>query len=427
MRGLFLILLSIAIVFTAWGGYCKSLGIQAHILSNTNNELSGMLGRAPAFPKPTLQHFLSGKFQARMEKSTGDCVPFLEQMIPLLTYWKSFLYELSLTALPKKWSPVLPIGEKGYVRIRGKEQLLPTPSTYKPEIAERMRKAANYFSEIASKWPMVRFYVFAIPSKQAVFVETKAWPDIPTQLFGGCQDLNQFGTLLSKNVAYDWFGKTHPPGQALGFYYNTDHHLITPGMYEIYRQLYHLISSGGGGINEVVQCKNWFVVPNVIFRGSYSRLSGGYERATDDLMSCLFELPEYAVTVHGAKHGEGRNKRLAYETGMISKDPFFNHPAEYFGYDRGLVEYAVGKVSEQKNLLVIGDSNDNSIEPLLAAHFSRSFFVDVRHFAKDTGQRFSLDTFISQNGITDVLFIGSHWTTVLRDPDAGQDTQERFD
>jgi hypothetical protein len=198
-------------------------------------------------------------------------------------------------------------------------------------------------------------------------------------------------------------------------------------MYEIYRQLYYLISTRGLDISKVVQCKNWFAVPNVTFRGSYSRLSGGYEKATDNLMSCLFELPEYAVTVHGTKHGEGRNKRLAYETDTIPKDRFFNHLAGYFGYDRGLVEYAVDKVSGQRNLLIIGDSNDNSIEPLLAAHFSRSYFVDVRHFARETSRRFSLDTFISQNGITDVLFIGSHWTTVLRDPDDGEDTQERID
>jgi len=289
-----------------------------------------------------------------------------------------------------------------------------------------MEEAANYYNGISSRWPGVRFYVFAIPSKQEVFAETGAWLATPTRLLRGTKDFDQFGALLSKDVAYGWFGKARPAGQILDLYYNTDHHLITTGGYEAYRQLYHLISSRKVGIGEVVQCKNCFIVPNVIFRGSYSRLSGGYEGISDKLINCSFELPDYTVTIHGAKHRERRNKRLAYDTGNIPKGRFVNHPAEYFGADLGLIEYVVDKVSEERNLLIIGDSNDNFIEPLLAAHFLRSYFVDLRHFTKEIGQKFDLDIFISQNSITDVLFIG--WEiTIIENPAKAQDVQEEVD
>jgi hypothetical protein len=368
---------------------------------------------------------MSGAFQARMETSTRDCVHFLERVIPFLTNWKSFVYELSLTILPKRWSPVLPIGEKGYVRPRGKEQLFLAPSAFTPEIVTRMKKAANYYNQIAARWPTIRFYVFTIPSKQTLFVKTGVWPDIPARFLMGCDDFNQFRALLSQNVAYDWFGRTYPPDQAIAFYYSTDHHLKMSGSYEAYRQIHHLISSRVVDIGEVVQCKKWFVVPNVIFQGSCSRLSGGYKAFSDNLVDCSFELPPYTSLTHGAKQGQGRNNRFAYANGKMPKERYASHHTEYFGKDYGLVEYAVDRISEKRKILIIGDSNDNSIEPLLAAHFSRSYFVDLRHFTKDTGKRFNLDTFIAQNGVEHVLFIGSDWTTILVDLNAGQFDQNR--
>jgi hypothetical protein len=395
------------------------------MLSHTNTELSGILGRSPAFPKLTLQRFMSGVFQVRMETSTRDCILFLEHLIPFLTYWKSFVFELSLSALPKRWSPVLPVGEKGYVRPRGKEQLFLAPSAYTPDIVRRMKGAANYYNEIAARWPTTRFYVYTIPSKQTVFVKTFAWPDIPARLLLGCDDFNQFRALLSPNIAYDWFGSTYSPDQALSFYYNTDHHLKMPGSYDAYRQLHRLISSKKADIGKAIQCKDCFVVPSLTFRGSCSRLSGGYKAFTDNLIDCSLELPPYTSLIHGAKQGQGRNKRSEYATGKIPKERYASHHTEYFGKDHGLIEYKVDKILEKRKLLIIGDSNDNSIEPLLAAHFSRSYFVDLRHFTKDTGHRFHLDTFISQNGIEDVLFIGSDWTTILMDLSAGQLDKDR--
>ena len=420
-------MLSLVIIFTAWGGYFKIFAVQAHILSPTNNELSGILGRSPSFPKPTLQSLTSGVFQTRIETSTRDCFPFLEHIIPFLTYWKSFIYEFSLAVLPKKWSPVLPVGEKGYIRPRGKEQLFLTPSRNNPEIVRKMTRAANYYNQIASRWPTIRFYVFTIPSKQTVFVETNAWPEIPARLLLGCDDFNQFGALLSQNIAYDWFGRTYPPEQTLTFYYNTDHHLTMSGSYEAYRLLHRLISTKRFDIGRVVQNKDCVVVPNIVFRGSCSRLSGGYKAFIDNLIDCSFMLSPHTSLIHGAKPGQGRNKRFEYAAGNIPRESYASHHTEYFGKDYGLIEYTVKGISEKRKLLIIGDSNDNTIEPLLAVHFSQSYFVDLRHFTKDTGQRFNLDSFIVQSGVEDVLFIGSDWTTILWNPNVGRLGQERAD
>lgn len=430
MRDLLLISLSVVLMFTAWAGYFRVVAIQnghyIHGILSDNIELSQLIGRTPKFPRPTLHSFLSGRFQTRMETATGDSIPFLEHVNPFLTYWKSLVYELSLEVLPKSWSPVLPVGGNDYVRIRGKEQLLKTPDVYNSEDFKQIQAEANYYNKTATTWPKVRFYVFVIPDKSQVFAEIGAWPATPTRLLEGNKTTDKFNDLMSNRVAYSWAGKGFPAEEVLGFYYNTDHHLTMPGAYEVYRQLHHLISVRGVDIGEVVQCKNFFVVPNVIFRGSNSRLSGGYEESTDRLIDCLFELPKYNVTIYGSKNEQRRNQRLEYEAGKIPSVRFFDHYGAYFGGDHGLIEYAVDQVSEERNLLVIGSSFKNCIESLLAAHFSRSYFVDLRHFADDVGHSFDLDAFISKNGITDVLFIGGQ-NTVMTDPEAVQDAQERAD
>jgi hypothetical protein len=416
MRNLFLISLSVALMFTAWAGYFRVLSIQnGHyirgILSD-NVELSQLIGRTPYFPKPTIQLFLSETLQVRLEQACGDSIPFLGQIIPFLTRWKSLFYELSLEILPKSWSPVLPVGGKDYMRIRGKEQLLETPAVYNSEIFKQMRKVADYYNKATTRWPEVRFYVFAIPSKAQVYAETGAWPVTPIRLLGGIKAFDQFEALLLNNVAYGWAGKGRTASEVLNYYYNSDHHLTMPGAYEAYCQLHSLISTRVVDIGQVVQSRAWFVVPNIIFRGSHARLSGGYEGVTDKLVDGLFSLPSVIVTIHGKEQGQGRNKRSEYESGKIPSGRFINHYGEYFGNDYGLIEYAVDLPLDRRNLLVLGDSLKNSMEPLIAAHFWHSYFVDLRHFANDIGYSFDLDAFISKNGITDVLFIGGE-STVL--------------
>ena len=63
------------------------------------------------------------------------------------------------------------------------------------------------------------------------------------------------------------------------------------------------------------------------------------------------------------------------------------------------------------------------MEPLLASHFQHSYFVDVRHFEKDVGYKFDLDSFISQNNITDVIFLG-RGDTILKVPMSNQKVEE---
>jgi hypothetical protein len=406
---MFLLSLPVILTIAVLVGVVRVIGIQTRILSpDIDTQLSLILGRSSMFTKPTFPLFISGMFQENLEQALGDSLPFLEQTIQFLNDWKSRAYEISLGVLPGSWSPVLPVGAKGYIAIQGKERLLPTPATYSVAIIKQMNEVAEYYSKISTRWPQVRFYVFSILASQQVFAETGAWSAISTKLLLGSKAVEELEALLRSSVTYSWAGKGRSALEVLDFYYNTDHHFTMLGAYEVYRQVHRLISTRVD-IGKDVLCLKWFVVSDVVFQGSHSRRSGGYKGPTDKIVDGLFALPQYNIRIHGVKAGQQRNKRAEYLAGKIPSGRFINHYGEYFGKDHGLIEYVVDQVLEGRNLLVIGNSFKNCMEPLLSAHFRHSYFVDLRYYEYDMRQSFDLDTFISKKGITDVLFLGSEW------------------
>jgi hypothetical protein len=124
------------------------------------------------------------------------------------------------------------------------------------------------------------------------------------------------------------------------------------------------------------------------------------------MMDGMFVLPKFSVTVHGSKQRERSNKS-AYLAGDIPDETLVHHYTEYFGEDYGLVHYANPSSRNDRALLVISDSNDNAIEPLLASHYRNTYFVDLRHFRKDTGVEFRLAEFTRKYRVRDVIYLGS--------------------
>jgi len=152
---------------------------------------------------------------------------------------------------------------------------------------------------------------------------------------------------------------------------------------------------------------------NFVFYGSLSVQAGYFDGFGDRIVDGVFDLPSQSVRICGSEDRK-RNAKSRYWVGDYEAAKFANHYWHYFGNNYGVIEYSSG-VCDRGNLLVIGDSFDNCIEPLLAAHFRHCWFVDLRFYAQDVGEEFDLGEFIACHKITDVLFIGAHsWILGLR-------------
>jgi len=81
--------------------------------------------------------------------------------------------------------------------------------------------------------------------------------------------------------------------------------------------------------------------------------------------------------------------RLAYFAGDYSTIPYTNQFNEFYGKVTDLIEYTFDNDSD-KNLLIIGSSFRNALDPLLASHY----------------QDFSLSKFLEEHDVNDILIVG---------------------
>ena len=56
--------------------------------------------------------------------------------------------------------------------------------------------------------------------------------------------------------------------------------------------------------------------------------------------------------------------------------------------------------------MVLVESFSNPINELIAAHFDNTYFIDLRHYEKDTGRPFDFGEFIKGKNIDQVLLTG---------------------
>jgi hypothetical protein len=154
-------------------------------------------------------------------------------------------------------------------------------------------------------------------------------------------------------------------------------------------------------------CKEFITIPDINFIGSYARLTF-YPIDSDNFVIWNVIIPSYIKL--------GNNKEVSTDTfniymrGEYPKYTYTNYYADFFGGDYALATYIFNNDSN-RNLLLIGSSYVNSLEPLIASHYNHTYSIDLRYF-KD----FSFSKFINEHSIQDVLFFGDintygelHW------------------
>lgn len=106
-----------------------------------------------------------------------------------------------------------------------------------------------------------------------------------------------------------------------------------------------------------------------------------------------------------------RNGKLDYVSGEVDeKKVWSNGYGYYFGSDFDRIVYTNGSDQTGKNLLVIGDSFTQPIEPLLASAYAKTHVLDPRYF------KGSIRDYIGENDIDDVVVLVC--ATTLKNGDA---------
>ncbi len=135
--------------------------------------------------------------------------------------------------------------------------------------------------------------------------------------------------------------------------------------------------------------------------GSKAISIGGTFLFKEQICAYLFDLPDYDVYYNDSLVDRYSDKDL-YLKGEYGIPSY----GGYYGPDLGLIEFDFHQ-PHKENLLVIGESYDNAISDLLASHFNKSYYVDLRAYETDMGEEFNIEKFIKDKDISKVLFIGN--------------------
>jgi hypothetical protein len=386
---------------------------QRQSLSGSDQEGSGIFARG--FPMPSPRRLLSGQFQRMFEEAAQQNFPgSATVLIPSYRDLSLRCSNASLLPVPKSSLTVEPLlGGCVLMSIGDDRRICGLPHVYREEEQARLSERAAYYNDLQATWPGVHFYVFPTLPVEDWYAAGGLYGAGGQKCLAGDRYVREFRTLLAPSIEYTWAGEGCSFRDAVARYYRTDHHWNSHGAYEAYLQLYQLLHRQNAQLGPPWAPRRWIELPGVVFHGSWARRAGYYEALGDVIVDGVFELPEHEVAITGFANKDRDGKRQ-YLSGRYAKGEFVNHYGDYFGSDYGLIHYVTPDAPGGR-LLVINDSFDNSIEPLLATHFAQAWFVDLRLYARDTGGEFCLGDFLSCHGITDVLFLGrQRWILGLR-------------
>ena len=197
------------------------------------------------------------------------------------------------------------------------------------------------------------------------------------------------------NFQFDYL-KIKDFSQYQDYFYETDHHWNYKGSYQGYKDIISLLKP-----DDTPLVPSSTKTYDFNFYGSFARLTSIYDNQ-ERFTVYKYLLPDHTVYIN-KEIGTYGNKDN-YDNNIYIDDVTTNHYAEYYGLDYGLVEYDYN-APDKENLLVIAPSYSNAIKDLIASHFNKTYYVDLRHYKRMFGEDFVPETFIEENNIDKFLFI----------------------
>lgn len=327
----------------------------------------------------TLEGWLDGSFQDSVDKALAD-------QVQLAQVYKRAYNFTSSRYLKVMADPLLPLCHGRYVNYVD-TLLFNGYITYPPralaDMTGRLEAKADNYNQAFAAHPELDFYVYYIEKDTDINFETGEKVPACDYLFDRL-DLPQ--DRLGRYEVNDF-------GQFSLRFYRTDHHWNEWGSYLGYTQLLDLLGVEDAPLNSTGDS-----VDLGTFSGS--KATGAAAVFSETFYASPMEFPEMDVTVNGEPGDYGNQAAFfAGEGGVPSYGGFY-------GWDAGEVTFSTGR-TDRENLLILGESYDNAVIKMLAAHFNHTYAVDLRYYEAYMGKAFSFSDYVEERGITQVLLIGN--------------------
>lgn len=184
------------------------------------------------------------------------------------------------------------------------------------------------------------------------------------------------------------------------YFFKTDHHWNYKGSYQGYKDIITMIYP-----------KDELLLPldEKCFEGAYFWGSKSKKLAdttiVEQFCAYKFDLPYYIVDINGKNSIYGN--KANYFTGNYLKSKKINYYSDFYGRDEPEIIYDF-KTPNKDNLLVLADSYSNAVNDLIASHFNKTFIIDLRYYENEFDKQFDFDSYVKDNKINKVLFLGNY-------------------
>lgn len=337
--------------------------------------------KAYQWQRPTLSAYLEASFQDSVEKALSDQVLFSQTMKQLYNQNSTglLLEALSgfLQANPDRYIKLLGMETFGGTLVYGTRTL----ADMVPALDEKLQG----LNALIGAHPELGFYVYYIEKDTDINFETG-------EKVGAYEYLRERLELPQGRMArfqVDSFADFSR------WFYRTDHHWNGEGSYRGYTQVASLL-----GVEEsLLEPAEELTLPYA-FSGSKASTAGAKDVFQERFTAYRFAYPAMEISVNGAPAGDYGSQE-AYWDGSPASISY----GDFYGGDFGETVFDTG-TQGRGNLLVLGESYDNAILKLLAAHFDKTFSIDLRYYQGEE-DAFSFSDYCRENQVDTVLLIGN--------------------
>lgn len=342
---------------------------------------------AERFPELTVTSFLSGDFQEKLDLAISDNMPGCGRIRQqILNTQNSIFSQLSWIAInPNSGYRLI---AKGYYTYDGYDYLVRPVSddsimnftTSETEQAKQYRAIAEKSSKFYNSLPIKNKYLYIINTDREINFDNP-------KLVLGKKISQYFPEWKYDELEIDDFSTFRK------YYYKNDHHWNYRGQYQGYKDIIRMMLGEDERLLEPLE--------EVTFKyriyGSKNRL-GNYNGFSEHFTAYNFDRGEYDTYINGvlgkydAWDDYFNDKQVREGKGRIQY-------ADFYGKDYAVVEFDFHQ-PQKENLLIIGFSDTNSINSLIASHFNKTWDVDPRHCSLAEFKKI-----IRENNIQNVLLL----------------------
>ena len=334
---------------------------------------------AEKMPTLTMDNFLNGTFQDELESALSDQMPTSEKTRSGFLTTKHIIFDNLSWISNRKNSKYRLVADDIYL-YGGDDNLvvnsLDKKNLYLEQNASDIAISADYYSKL----PITNKYQYVITTD-----DVKNFDDVNDSYIEKLASYYPSFKQSSLSIPdYDTYAR---------YFLKTDHHWNYKGAYQGYKDIIKLMLGTKEPVMEPAEKVDFKY--DVV--GSRSRIAF-FMNIQESFSAYRFAFPEHDTYISGQRSEYGMQKSYFDDPALRNGTGEINYGI-FYGPDVDIVEYDF-KQPEKQNLLMIGFSDTNAINELVASHFNKTWIIDTRFCS-----RAKFEEIISENNIQNLLLL----------------------